>query len=151
VERKFPLRVERYALLDDSGGPGRRRGGLGVVTELRLLTDAVMSTGLMRYRFPPWGLFGGGDGAPSATVVNPGAPDERVYHQAGGVRLRAGDVVSHRTGGGGGYGPPRERERELVERDVRDGYVSREAARRTYGYAAAGQHDVAPAEGTGRA
>ncbi|MDX6728767.1 MAG: N-methylhydantoinase [Baekduia sp.] len=133
VERKFPLRVERYALLDDTGGPGRFRGGLGIATDYRLMTDGVMSTALMRYRHGPWGLFGGGAGKASVTVVNPGTDEERRHHSGGGIPLKAGDLVSHRVGGGGGFGPAAERDLELIERDLREGYVSAKAAVHEYG------------------
>jgi N-methylhydantoinase B len=133
IEQRFPLVVDRYALVDDSGGPGRCRGGLGIAIDYRLQTDGVLSTNLLRHEFPPWGLDGGGCGVSSVTVVNPGEEHERRYSQVAGVRLQRGDVVSHRTGGGGGYGPASDREYDLVERDVREGYVSRQAAERDYG------------------
>jgi N-methylhydantoinase B len=93
-----------------------------------------MSTSLIRYRSGPYGLFGGGRGMPSVTVVNPGTPDEHHYHAAGGIPLKRGDLVSHRPGGGGGFGPASERSPEAIAADLREGYISAEAARRDYGY-----------------
>jgi N-methylhydantoinase B len=133
VEQKFPIVVERYALEDDSGGPGRFRGGLGIGIDFRLQVGGIMSTGLMRYKYPPWGLFGGGAGVGNATIVDPDTEGESRHYQVAGVRLEKGQLVSLRTGGGGGYGPPAERDLELIERDLREGYVSREAAERDYG------------------
>lgn len=143
VETKYPLRVERFALIPDSGGPGRTRGGLGARIDYRVLCDGVrMNTALIRYRFPPWGLFGGGPGAGNATVID----EERVLHRASGVPVARGSVVSHRMGGGGGYGPAWERPAELVARDVRDGYVTPEAARRDYGVAVDAEGRLDPDE-----
>jgi N-methylhydantoinase B len=140
VERRFPVRVERYELRQDSGGPGRRRGGLGIRREHRLLDhDAEVSILGDRVRVPPWGAHGGGDGAPAGYLLlrdgeepRPLAPE--LGSKATGVQLRAGDVVVQLTAGGGGWGDPRERDRRLLARDVRLGYVSPEAAARDYGF-----------------
>ena len=92
-----------------------------------------MSVNLDHYRFPPYGIFGGEDGAPSELVVDPDSPDRRVHHQIAGVQLDAGSVVSHRTAGGGGYGDPRERDPEAVAEDVRAGLLDRLVAAEVYG------------------
>jgi N-methylhydantoinase B len=134
IESRFPLRVERYSLFEDSAGAGRFRGGLGVILDYRVLQEsAVMNASLIRYRIAPAGVLGGEPGALSVTVVNPGTPGEVRHHEVSGHRLGAGDLVSHRTGGGGGYGPAFERDPEGVASDVRDGYVSAGAARSRYG------------------
>lgn len=132
IESKYPLLVEQYALIPDSGGPGRTRGGLGARTDYRILCDdARLNTALVRYRCPPKGIFGGGDGAGNQTVVD----DAIVLHCVAGYPLPRGAVVSHRMGGGGGYGPAMERPLALVAQDVRYGYVTPAAARRDYGVA----------------
>jgi N-methylhydantoinase B len=139
VERRYPVRVERYELRQDSGGAGRYRGGLGIRREHRILDhEAEVSVVGNRVRVPPWGLAGGGDGAPAGyELLRDGAPAAPLAPDFGskvtGVRLRGEDVVVQLTAGGGGYGDPRERPREQVERDVELGYVSAEAARREYG------------------
>ncbi len=139
VERRFPVRVERYELREDSGGVGRYRGGLGIRREHRILEhDAEVSIVGNRVRVPPWGLEGGGSGAPAGYRLLRGAEKPRPLapefgSKASGVELRSGDVVVQLTAGGGGWGDPRERPREQVARDVELGYVSREAARRDYG------------------
>jgi N-methylhydantoinase B len=134
IESRFPLRVERYALHEESDGAGRFRGGLGVVLDYRILREpASMNASLIRYRIPPVGVFGGDPGATSVTIVNPGTEHEVRHHQVSGYRLREGDLVSHRTGGGGGYGPPFDRDPALVADDVRDGYVSAATALSRYG------------------
>jgi N-methylhydantoinase B len=134
VEAEFPLRVERYELIQDSGGVGRNRGGLGVRTEFRVLSDgAIVSASLDRYELRPRGLFGGGSGACNALLLNLGEPDEVNRPKAAGIRVAKGSLISHRTGGGGGFGDPLERDPERVREDVANGYVSREAAQRDYG------------------
>ncbi len=142
VERRFPLRVERYELREDSGGTGEHRGGLGIRREHRILGHgAEVSILGNRVMVPPWGYAGGGEGGAakyriqraSAEPINP-AP--RFGSKAWGVELRDGDVVVQETAGGGGWGDPRRRDRARVERDVRLGYVSAEAAWRVYGYRA---------------
>jgi N-methylhydantoinase B len=140
VERRFPLRVERYELRQDSGGVGTHRGGLGIRREHRILGHAAEVSILgNRVMVPPWGYAGGGEGGAAKYEVRreggePFNPAPRFGSKAAGVALRAGDVVVQETGGGGGWGDPHARARESVERDVRLGYVSAEAAAREYGY-----------------
>src|SRR5207247_10000830 len=94
IESRFPLRVERYALFEESGGPGRFRGGLGVILDYRILHEpTVMNASLIRYRIAPAGVFGGEPGANSVTVVNPGGGSEVRHHQVSGHRLRACALV----------------------------------------------------------
>jgi N-methylhydantoinase A/oxoprolinase/acetone carboxylase beta subunit/N-methylhydantoinase B/oxoprolinase/acetone carboxylase alpha subunit len=138
VERRFPVRVERYELRTDSGGPGAHRGGLGIRRDHRVLGhDAEVTLLGNRVRVPPWGYDGGGDGAPAGYLLlragdlRPLAPE--LGSKATGIHLHDGDVVVQLTAGGGGWGEARVRDRHSVERDVRLGYVSREAARRDYG------------------
>ncbi len=134
VEAEFPLRVERYELIEDSGGPGTHRGGLGVRTDLRVLSEgATVSASLDRYRFPPPGRFGGGPGKGSALLLGLGGPDQVDRPKTSGFWVEKGSVISHRTGGGGGFGDPRLREPERLVGDVEDGYVSERAAARDYG------------------
>jgi N-methylhydantoinase B len=135
AEAEFPLRVERYELIQDSGGAGEFRGGLGVRTDFRILSDgATISASLDRYRFMPPGLFGGGSAQGSALLLRSGEEAEVDRPKAAGERVPKGSVVSHRTGGGGGFGDPRRRDPALVRADVENGYISPEAARRDYGY-----------------
>jgi N-methylhydantoinase B/oxoprolinase/acetone carboxylase alpha subunit len=80
---RFPgLLAESYRLREGSAGPGRHRGGWGVAYDYRALEPAELSVCLDHFAFPPYGLFGGGPGHGSELVVDPGGPDERVYHQA---------------------------------------------------------------------
>jgi N-methylhydantoinase B len=135
MEMVFPLRLRRYALHRDSGGPGRFRGGCGVVREIELTADeAVIAIRQDNILFPPAGVNGGRAGRPGRCVVNPGRPDERLLApMSDGNVLRRGDVVRLSTSGGGGWGDPLDRPAERVRRDVAGGFVSRESARDDYG------------------
>lgn len=135
IENETPLIVECRELLTDSGGPGRHKGGLGKRIVFRVPDDDYapippVNLGIQsgRYRYPPEGLFGGKPGARARFLVNgiPGNP-------YGLTQLKPGDVVLMEAAGGGGYGDPLERDPELVEQDVREGYVSIERAREDYG------------------
>jgi N-methylhydantoinase B len=133
-EGEFPMRVERYCVRIDSGGPGYHRGGVGVVRDLKLLTDSVMATRMDNVRFPPFGANKGLAGAPGRMLLNPGTPEEREIKPVDeGIILKAGDVLRVETCGGGGWGDPFTREPERVQRDVREGYVSFQEAKAAYG------------------
>ncbi|MFN8223675.1 MAG: hydantoinase B/oxoprolinase family protein [Gaiellales bacterium] len=133
LESRFPLRLERHELRTDSGGPGRNRGGLGILREYRILGHTAHLTAIMdRKVCPPWGLDGGGPAWHCKTVVDPGTADEHVWQKAMRVPVADGSLVSVQTGGGGGWGDPLQRPPERVIDDVIAGYVSREAAERDY-------------------
>jgi N-methylhydantoinase B len=127
------VRVERLSLVEDSDGPGRFRGGLGLRKDFRFDRPTTFTVLADRTLAGPAGAFGGLSGKPAEYVLIRGG-EERQLSAKGTVELEAGDVVSYRTCGGGGYGPPEERDRELVARDVREGKVSAERAREVYGW-----------------
>jgi N-methylhydantoinase B len=134
VESRIPsIRILKYGLRQDSGGAGRSRGGLGIERLYHFLSPAFATFSLERKVTPPWGLWGGRDGAVNDVEIT--SPDGRVRHLRKATQhpITAGERVRILTGGGGGYGPPAERDREAVRRDVAEGYVSAEAARRDYG------------------
>jgi len=134
VELEYPVRIDCYELIPDSGGAGFSRGALGLRRDIRMLIDDVSFARYGdRQRFAPFGLFGGQDGATGRFILNPDTPDEQPLKSKGLDHLNKGDVVSLRLPGAGGYGDPTERDPSLVLRDVRDGKVSLEAARRDYG------------------
>lgn len=133
VELEYPVRIERYEFIPDSGGAGKFRGALAVRRDIRMLTEMSWARYGDRQRIAPWGLFGGKEGAKGQFVLNPDTPDERVMKSKGLDQLKAGDVVSLRLPGAGGYGDPRERDPEAVRRDVRDGKVAAESAEKEYG------------------
>ncbi|MFO1061387.1 MAG: hydantoinase B/oxoprolinase family protein [Dongiaceae bacterium] len=112
LEAKAPVRIERYGFVPDSGGPGRFRGGLGLIRDYRLLADeAVLQLRADRQRFRPFGLAGGGEGAPTRNVLNPGTAAETELPAKVTMRLKAGDVIRHEQSGGGGHGELRPRPR----------------------------------------
>jgi N-methylhydantoinase B len=134
IEAEFPVELLRFELIPDSGGPGRYRGGLAYVREYRLLGDARFATRGGQQLSPAMGKGGGRPGRPATIVVNPGTAREHVVSATdGNVRLERGDVLRIEQAGGGGYGDPYTRPPELVLQDVREGYVSPEAAQREYG------------------
>jgi N-methylhydantoinase B len=135
VEVKYPLLVERYGLYEDSGGPGRFRGGLGTVQTVRARHDIMLNAQIERVNCRPWGLAGGLSGAGNQVTVRR-AGGEEEYFPSGKVlsqSIRPGDSFTLRSGGGGGYGSPLERDPAAVEEDVIQGYVSREKAAAVYG------------------
>ena len=133
-EGEFPLRIERYAVRPDSGGPGLYRGGCGVVRDVRVLIDCTLSTRMDNVRFPCFGLNSGRAGEPGRFILNPGTPDAKEVPPAGeGIQVRAGDLLRAETGGGGGWGHPFDREPEAVLRDVLEGFVAMQAAETDYG------------------
>jgi N-methylhydantoinase B len=130
LEAEYPLVVERYALVEDSGGPGTWRGGLGIVREIRA-EDHECHAFIhgARRRSAPWGLFGGHEGGRCRIEYGPGVvPPVRAQGF-----LQPGQSVSIITPGAGGYGDPRARDRALVRRDLREGVISERVAREVYG------------------
>jgi N-methylhydantoinase B len=134
TELNYPVRVTRLALVEDSEGPGRLRGGLGLRKDYRFDRATTFTILADRDRAGPWGLFGGEAGRRAEYVLNPDG-EARLLPAKTTIEVGAGDVVSYRTCGGGGYGPPRERDPERVLRDVVEGKVSAERARERYGVA----------------
>jgi len=132
-ENKYPILIREYGIRPDTGGPGRFRGGCGVFRTYQMEAPAALFLWFERSVTPAWGLFGGGGAAGPDVVINPGRPQERHALKVNGLPMAPGDTVRYQTGGGGGYGPPAERDPALVRDDVLDGYVSREAAEREYG------------------
>jgi N-methylhydantoinase B len=142
AETRFPILIEKLALATDSGGPGKRRGGLGYEKDIRLLQDAFFISTADRSILAPYGVAGGKAALPYRAVVNPGTPDER--HLPGlndDLPLKEGDLLRLMTTGGGGWGDPLEREPDLVLLDVIQGKVSAASARDDYGVALTGSGD----------
>jgi N-methylhydantoinase B len=140
TELNYPVRITRYELVDDSGGPGQLRGGLGLRRDY-LFADHQVTFSILadRDRQGPWGLFGGEAGRRAEYILNPDGEARRLSSKTT-IDLQPGDVVSYRTCGGGGFGPARQREPRLVLDDVRSGKVSLEQARDVYGVAIDVQH-----------
>ena len=134
TEINYPVRIDRYELVDDSDGAGKHRGGLGLRRDYFFDHEVSFTILSDRDRWGPWGLFGGLPGKVASYVLNPDNDALNLGSKVT-VQLKPGDVVSFRTCGGGGYGPPEARDTQLVLRDVRDGKVSPARAREIYGVA----------------
>ena len=133
-ESRCPILVHSLRLGTDTGGAGQWRGGLNTVKEFEALADLNFQTHFERTKTPQWGLFGGQDGAkPDVTIHSPGEPPKSGVLKTSGILLKKGARVVARTGGGGGYGNPLERNPAAVVEDVLNGYVSLQAARNLYG------------------
>ena len=111
AEAKFPLVVENYRLVPDSGGAGRHRGGLGVERTVRARTNVTMNTQIERAHCRPWGLEGGLEGTGNAVALRLGGAWKTDFPNAKVLvaQLKPGDAFRIRSGGGGGYGSPLER------------------------------------------
>jgi N-methylhydantoinase B len=133
VENQAPIRVERYELVPDSGGPGEWRGGMSVMRQLRFLGErATLQLRSDRRHNRPYGLAGGGYGQASNNLLD----DNGVWRQLPTKFTRPlvkGQAVRHTTAGAGGYGDPLRRDPARVLDDVRNGKVTPEAALCDYG------------------
>ena len=139
TETKFPLIVEKLALRTDSGGAGKRRGGLGYEKHYRPLVDCHTIVTADRVLLGCYGVNGGKAGKPFVVTIDPaGADERRLGGLVDGAAVRAGEIVRVETTGGGGWGDPLEREVDLVVRDVLQGKISTQAAREDYGVVLAG-------------
>ena len=128
VEITYPLRFTHYEFIPDTGGAGRHRGGLGVRRDIEFLDEAgSLNTQFDKFRIAPFGLFEGKDGATGRLVLNPDTKEEKnLPSKTVECRLKKGDVISMRTQGGGGYGPPSERSRAAIDRDLREEKITPE-------------------------
>ena len=136
IEQRYPVLVEEYALHEGSGGAGRQRGGMGVAYRVRLRRGTARASFVMDHgRFGPQGALGGADGGVNVVEVE---RDGETYHpphrsKDQDILIEAGDTITVRTPGGGGYGAPLERDPALVARDVRRGYYTLEEAVTRFG------------------
>jgi len=135
LEIEYPLLVDEYALVNDTGGAGRYRGGMGIARQIRSLHDQLACTiRCDAALFGAAGLDGGLTGGTSRLIQNPGLADEqRLANKISGHPLPAGVSVRLETPGGGGYGAPAERALADIRQDLLGGKVSRAAAERDYG------------------
>ncbi|MDH7795333.1 MULTISPECIES: hydantoinase B/oxoprolinase family protein [unclassified Beijerinckia] len=139
IESEFPTRVERFELIRDSGGPGKFRGGLGIRREYINLAEARFSIRSTKHVIAPNGAASGGKGRTGDILINPGETDEkRLPTRYADYPLKSGDHFQLDTPGGGGLGDPLERDATLVLRDIREGYLSVDAALSDYGVILAG-------------
>ncbi|MGD9614847.1 MAG: hydantoinase B/oxoprolinase family protein [Alphaproteobacteria bacterium] len=133
LEMSFPLRVEEYALVPDSGGPGKWRGGLGARRVWRVLGhEAHAAVCCERTVTPPFGLADGQDGGAMRLWLELPDGGTQPLNSKGAFRVPSGGRVVMEAPGSGGFGPPEERDPAHLAADLADGYVSPEAARRDY-------------------
>jgi N-methylhydantoinase B len=132
AEIENPVMIERYEFIPDSGGPGKYRGGLSLRRDIRFLADVTWARYSDRQKFKPFGLFGGMEGSMGSLIMNPDTPEQKRCKSKGVDQIKAGDLLSIRLPGSGGYGPPTEREMEMIRWDVVNGKVSIESAKKNY-------------------
>jgi N-methylhydantoinase B len=129
LESRYPLFFETFSLRENSGGAGRFRGGLGVEIVVRPSYPALVNFNLERTKCAPWGLWGGESGTICAAYVEKDSEQNRVsVKKQTRYPVSSENRVAFLTAGGGGWGDPLERDPELVAEDVREGYISPEAA-----------------------
>lgn len=148
IESYFPLRIERYETIPDSGGAGLHRGGNGLSVAYRFLADGDIGIHDERWLTYPWGVLGGETGQRSTKrLVRSDGSEEWLPAKIEGVKVKAGDILYFNTWGGGGWGDPYARDPELVCADIARGLVTVAGARR-YGVVIAddGSVDVAATE-----
>ena len=135
TENRFPMLVTSHALIPDSCGAGRNRGGLGIEYEVKALSPFNLTTRGERAHCRPWGLEGGleAHGNEVGLLMDGKWRDDLQNAKVFAVNLKEGDAYRMRSGGGGGFGPPYERSVEKVVSDVRQGYISAASAATDYG------------------
>jgi len=135
IENYYPVLVERYMPIQDSGGAGLHRGGAGIEKVYRVLEHGQVSIHDDREVVPPWGINGGLHGGTSSKwLIRAGSEEpSRIPSKIDNLKVAPGDRIVFRTAGSGGWGDPLDRDVEIVARDVRYGLVSREQARAAYG------------------
>ena len=136
LESYYPMRIEGYRSIPDTGGPGLHRGGNGVEKVYRVLAEGEVSIHDDRHRSRPWGILGGRPAACSEKwLVRTDGSREALPSKVDNVRVAPGDRIVFRTAGGGGWGDALERDPAAVRRDVVRGLLTAEAARSGYGVA----------------
>lgn len=130
IEMTYPLRVEKYALLPNTGGAGRFRGGTGLVREITLLADAHVSISTERNIIKPWGLQNGLPGGTARCFIRTAGKEREVIPGKVTRELARGTTITLETAGGGGFGPPADRAPNLLRQDVADGLVSPDMCKR---------------------
>lgn len=134
LEMAYPLRVLRYELIPDSGGPGHFRGGLGILKEIQALTPVLFSAHSDRHRLAPWGIKGGLSGKPGRFTLHSSRHEPlRIPSKVSGVKINKNEILRVQTAGGGGYGSPLMRHPDTVQKDFLKHKISRAQARRHYG------------------
>ena len=136
IEAEYPLMVESYGLIPDSGGAGKYRGGMGIRRVVRPIGHEAVFSGMgERFAHQPWGIFGGQPGGTGRfSIQGPSHNDETLPDKPNHVPFGPDDTVVIETPGAGGYGDPAERDAEAVAADYRDEKFSAEYLRKYYGF-----------------
>ena len=133
-ESRYGLAVEQYAFNMEGGGAGRFRGGRGVVLDYRVTSEeAFLTYAASRTESRPWGLAGGSRGSTNYAQIFRNDGRVERFGMCTTVRARKGELIRLTTANGGGYGDPGQRDREAIERDLRNGYITLEQAHQEYG------------------
>jgi N-methylhydantoinase B len=135
IEAQYPIEVQKYGMVENSGGPGKFRGAPAYIRQYRMLgEDTVVVMRSDRRNFLPYGLDGGSPGTPSWNLINPG-PNQRVLPvmPMEAVRFARDEIFCHIGAGGGGHGDPLERDPRLVREDVREERITQSYAETVYG------------------
>ena len=140
IEVRYPIVVEQYALnIDGGAGKGKFRGGFGIIKDYRVdNSNASFTSSMGRSLYPCWGINGGGKGTPNFFLIEKGGQPTRRLRKVAAEAMKAKDLISLRTGGGGGFGDPMQRDPEKVLSDVVDGYITAEQAKDDYGVSVSG-------------
>ena len=135
IEMEYPLRVLSYGLVEDSGGAGTYRGGMGLRREITPVGhDCIFNGAGERFRHAPWGVFGGADGGRGRFLhTHPNSSEEQLEIKPSGIVLKEGAKILVETPGSGGYGAPDQRSEADVETDRRSGKFSDAYLKRHYG------------------
>jgi N-methylhydantoinase B len=141
IEMEYPLIVEGYSLIEDSGGPGRFRGGMGLRRTIRPVDhDCNFSGAIERSTHQPWGVFGGGGGAPGQFLhVAASGKVTRLPTKPSSVTVRNDEALIVESPGAGGYGPPSERNERLIADDRRSGKFTEQFVLQHYGLSRAAE------------
>ena len=149
LETTYPLRINRYGLIPDSEGPGRYRGGMGMVREITLLeSEATVTISSDRNQIRPWGVLGGKSARPASCRLSDQTGKQLSLRSKDTRRVSQGDTIVTMTSGGGGWGNPYDRDPERVRWDVLEGLVSTTRAREEYGVVLTGPELAVDAEKT---
>ncbi|MCY3727210.1 MAG: hydantoinase B/oxoprolinase family protein [Rhodobacteraceae bacterium] len=133
-EARNGLIVDQMALNVSPGGEGKHMGGRGIVLDYRVRADnGFLTAGYTRSKFPAWGLDGGNEGSPNYIEFIPKEGEVQTFAAISGLTTQKDDVIRVYTGNGGGLGDPKERDPELVRRDLRNGLITDNQAREVFG------------------
>jgi N-methylhydantoinase B len=136
-ESRYGLRVEQYGFHDEDGGAGCHRGGKGVILDYRVMADEVFLTyATSRSGAPPWGLGGGAPGSFNNVKVLRHDGSVEIHSMCTRLRVVRGELIRLTTATGGGFGDPRQRPRDAVLRDLKNGFLTPAQAQRDYGVVA---------------